>query len=90
MRTRVGLFSVTLATSIVFAAASGAYALSGSGGGHGPAPCARSVDRHANTDQVSDARIRLLVKLEPQTFDCSTCDSEMERSAYNDGKPNPS
>ncbi len=36
MRTRVGLFSETLATSIVLAAGSGvAYALSGSGGGHG-------------------------------------------------------
>ncbi len=36
MRIRVALFSATLATSIVLAAASGAYALSGSGGGRGP------------------------------------------------------
>jgi hypothetical protein len=35
MRIPVGLFSVTLATGIVLAAGSGAYALSGSGGGHG-------------------------------------------------------
>jgi hypothetical protein len=37
MRTRVGLFSATLATSIVLAAGSGAYALGGPGGsgGHG-------------------------------------------------------
>ncbi len=54
MRTRVGLFSVTLATSIVLAAASGAYALSGSGGGHGY-PTARhcTVPAQATTPSSS-------------------------------------